>query len=46
MNLITRGRLGEYLELLRSLIAEGQEAGEIRRDVSPALPPTSCSRRR
>jgi len=37
MNVITRGRLGEYFELLRSLIAEGQEAGEIRRDVSPGF---------
>ena len=34
MNLLTRGRFGEYLDLLRSLIAEGQERGEIRRDVS------------
>jgi TetR/AcrR family fatty acid metabolism transcriptional regulator len=37
MNVITRGRLGEYFDLLRSLIAEGQEAGEIRRDVSPGF---------
>jgi TetR/AcrR family fatty acid metabolism transcriptional regulator len=37
MNLLTRGRLGEYLDLLRSLIAEGQERGEIRRDVNPGF---------
>jgi len=37
MNLLTRGRLGEYFELLRSLIAEGQQQGEIRRDVSPGF---------
>ena len=34
MNLPTRGRLGEYLELLRSIIADGQLTGEIRKDVS------------
>jgi len=34
MNLLTRGRFGEYLDLLRALIAEGQERGEIRRGVS------------
>jgi TetR/AcrR family fatty acid metabolism transcriptional regulator len=37
MNLLTRGRLGEYLELLRALIAEGQTVGEIRSDVSPGF---------
>jgi TetR/AcrR family fatty acid metabolism transcriptional regulator len=34
MNLLTRGRLGDYLDLLRSLVADGQSVGEIRRDVS------------
>ena len=34
MNLLTRGRLGDYLELLRALVADGQSVGEIRRDVS------------
>lgn len=37
MNLLTRGRLGEYLDLLRSLIAEGQSVGEMRRDVNPGF---------
>lgn len=37
MNLFTRGRLGEYLGLIRSVIEEGQEAGCFRRDVPPAL---------
>ena len=37
MNLLTRGRLGDYLDLLRSLIADGQTVGEIRRDVSPGF---------
>ena len=37
MNLLTRGRLGDYLDLLRSLIADGQAVGEIRRDVSPGF---------
>ena len=34
MNLLTRGRLGEYLDLLRSIIADGQLSGEIRKDMS------------
>jgi TetR/AcrR family fatty acid metabolism transcriptional regulator len=37
MNLLTQGRLGDYLDLLRSLIADGQAVGEIRRDVSPGF---------
>lgn len=37
MNLFTRGRLGEYLDLIRGIVEEGQEAGCFRRDVPPAL---------
>jgi TetR/AcrR family fatty acid metabolism transcriptional regulator len=37
MNLFTRGRLGEYLNLIRDIIEEGQETGSFRRDVSPGL---------
>jgi TetR/AcrR family fatty acid metabolism transcriptional regulator len=37
MSLFTRGRLGEYLSLLRDIIAEGQELGTFRRDISPGL---------
>ncbi len=37
MSLITRGRLGEYLGLLRDIIKEGQAIGRFRRDVSTGL---------
>jgi TetR/AcrR family fatty acid metabolism transcriptional regulator len=37
MNLFTRGRLGEYLELVREIIEEGQRAGSFRRDISSGL---------
>ena len=37
MSLLTRGRLGEYLDLLRAIIEEGQERGVFRRDLSPGL---------
>jgi len=37
MSLLTRGRLGEYLDLIRAIIEEGQEVGVFRRDLSPGL---------
>lgn len=37
MSLLTRGRLGEYLDLLRAIIEEGQEMGRFRQDLSPGL---------
>jgi TetR/AcrR family fatty acid metabolism transcriptional regulator len=37
MSVFTRGKLGEYLNLLRSIIEEGQESGAFRRDISPGL---------
>jgi len=40
MSLFTRGRLGEYLSILRGIIEEGQELGSFRRDVSSGLATT------
>ena len=37
MSLMSRGRLGEYLSLLRDIIEEGQELGSFRRDINPGL---------
>ncbi len=37
MSLLMRGRLGEYLDLLRAIIQEGQDKGVFRRDLSPGL---------
>lgn len=37
MSLFTRGRLGEYLSLLRQIIEEGQDVGRFRQDISPGL---------
>jgi TetR/AcrR family fatty acid metabolism transcriptional regulator len=37
MNLFTRGRLGEYLNVIRLIIEEGQASGTIRDDISPGL---------
>jgi TetR/AcrR family fatty acid metabolism transcriptional regulator len=37
MSLFTRGRLGEYLNLLRQIIEEGQELGTFRSDISAGL---------
>jgi TetR/AcrR family fatty acid metabolism transcriptional regulator len=37
MSLFTRGKLGEYLNRVREIIVEGQEAGMFRRDISPGL---------
>lgn len=37
MSLFTRGKLGEYLNLLRGIIEEGQGSGAFRRDISPGL---------
>jgi len=37
MSLFTRGKLGEYLNLLRGIIEEGQRLGTFRRDISPKL---------
>jgi TetR/AcrR family fatty acid metabolism transcriptional regulator len=37
MSLLTRGRLGEYLDILKGIIQEGQEAGRFRQDLSPGL---------
>jgi TetR/AcrR family fatty acid metabolism transcriptional regulator len=37
MSLLTRGKLGEYLSLLRGIIEEGQDVGSFRRDISPGL---------
>jgi TetR/AcrR family fatty acid metabolism transcriptional regulator len=40
MSLFTRGRLGEYLSILRGIIEEGQELGSFRRDINPSLATT------
>jgi len=37
MSLMTRGKLGEYLKLLRDIIEEGQDVGAFRRDISAGL---------
>jgi TetR/AcrR family fatty acid metabolism transcriptional regulator len=37
MSLFTRGKLGEYLNLVRDIIVEGQELGVFRGDISPGL---------
>jgi len=37
MSVFTRGKLGEYLNLVRRIIEEGQESGAFRRDISPGL---------
>jgi TetR/AcrR family fatty acid metabolism transcriptional regulator len=37
MSLLTRGRLGEYLTLLRQIIEDGCETGRLRRDLNPVL---------
>jgi TetR/AcrR family fatty acid metabolism transcriptional regulator len=37
MSLLTRGRLGEYLDLLKTIIQEGQEVGGFRQDLSAGL---------
>jgi TetR/AcrR family fatty acid metabolism transcriptional regulator len=37
MSVFTRGKLGEYLNLLRGIIEEGQESGAFRRDINPGL---------
>lgn len=37
MGMLSRGKLGEYLSLLRSIIEEGQELGSFRRDMNPGL---------
>lgn len=37
MSLLTRGRLGEYLSLVRDIIDEGKAAGCFRSDISSAL---------
>jgi TetR/AcrR family fatty acid metabolism transcriptional regulator len=37
MSLLTRGRLGEYLDLLKAIIQEGQEVGRFRQDLSAGL---------
>jgi len=37
MSVFTRGKLGEYLNMLRGIIEEGQESGAFRRDISPGL---------
>lgn len=37
MSVFTRGKLGEYLNLLRRIIEEGQASGAFRRDISPGL---------
>jgi len=37
MNLFNRGRLGEYLNIIRLIIEEGQASGTIRNDISPGL---------
>jgi TetR/AcrR family fatty acid metabolism transcriptional regulator len=37
MSVFTRGKLGEYLNLLRRIIEEGQESGVFRRDINPGL---------
>lgn len=40
LSLFTRGRLGEYLGILRGIIEEGQELGCFRRDISAGLAST------
>ena len=37
LRLFTRGRLGEYLGILRQIIEEGQDLGRFRSDISPGL---------
>ncbi len=37
MHLFTRGRLGEYLGLLRSIVEEGQELGRFRKEPGPGF---------
>ncbi len=37
MTLLTHGKLGEYLSLLRAIIEEGQDLGSFRRDISAGL---------
>ncbi len=37
MSLFTRGKLGEYFGLLRTIIEEGQDLGRFRRDISAGL---------
>jgi TetR/AcrR family fatty acid metabolism transcriptional regulator len=37
MNLLTRGRLGDYFGLIRSVVEEGQKSGAFRKDISPGL---------
>jgi TetR/AcrR family fatty acid metabolism transcriptional regulator len=37
MSVFTRGKLGEYLNLVRSIVEEGQQLGVFRRDISPGL---------
>lgn len=37
MSVFTRGKLGEYLNLLRKIIEDGQESGAFRRDINPGL---------
>ena len=37
MNLFTRGGLGEYFQLIREIVEEGQRSGTIRDDIRPGL---------
>ncbi len=37
MNMLSRGKLGEYLGLLNDIVKEGQEMGRFRRDISAGL---------
>ncbi len=37
MNLLSHGRLGEYLGLLNDIVKEGQDLGRFRRDISAGL---------
>lgn len=37
MSTFSRGKLGEYLDRVRDIVEEGQEAGVFRRDISPGL---------
>jgi TetR/AcrR family fatty acid metabolism transcriptional regulator len=37
MNLFTRGKLGEYFDLIRAIIEDGQAAGSLRSDITPGL---------
>ena len=37
MGLLSRGKLGEYLNLLKDIVEEGQKVGRFRRDISPWL---------